>query len=75
MLKLCQLNENIKSGPCESIDASDHHWASRYLVLRIAEEFGVQVSFNPKPILGDQNGAACHANFLIFAMCEHNGSE
>ena len=33
--------------PCEGIDATNQLWISRYLLLRIAEEFGVQVSFNP----------------------------
>jgi glutamine synthetase len=30
---------------------------SRFLLHRIAEEFGVEVSFDPKPKQGDWNGA------------------
>jgi glutamine synthetase len=62
-------------GPCEGISAADQLWLSRYLLLRIAEEFGVQVSFNPKPIPGDWNGAGCHTNFSTLAMREPNGIE
>jgi len=35
---------------------------SRFLLHRVAEEFGAQISFNPKPIPGDWNGAGLHTN-------------
>jgi len=50
-------------GPCTGIDSGDHVHMSRYLLLRVCEKYGVHVSFEPKPIKGDWNGAGCHCNF------------
>jgi glutamine synthetase len=49
-------------GPCEGIDMGDHLWVARFLLERVAEEFGVKISFHPKPIKGDWNGAGLHTN-------------
>ena len=35
---------------------------SRFLLHRVAEEFGAKISFHPKPIPGDWNGAGLHTN-------------
>jgi len=35
---------------------------SRFILHRIAEEFGIKVTFAPKPIPGDWNGAGLHSN-------------
>jgi len=55
-------------GPCEGIQSGDHMWMSRYLMLRICEMMGVNVTFDPKPASGDWNGAGCHTNFSTLPM-------
>lgn len=50
-------------GPCTGIDAGDQLWMSRYILLRCAELYNVEVTFDPKPIPGDWNGAGGHVNF------------
>lgn len=44
-------------GPSLGMKAADDLWISRYILWRIAEEFGVVVTFDPKPMEGSWNGA------------------
>jgi glutamine synthetase len=37
-------------GACEGIDIGDHLHMARYILCRVAEDFGVHVSFAPKII-------------------------
>ena len=41
----------------------DHLWAARFLLERVAEDFGILVTFDPKPMPGDWNGAGAHTNY------------
>lgn len=50
-------------GPCEGIEMGDHLWMARFLMERVAEEFNVVVSLDPKPMAGDWNGAGAHCNY------------
>lgn len=50
-------------GPCEGIEMGDHLWMSRFLLHRVAEDFGIKVTFDPKPVPGDWNGAGAHTNY------------
>ena len=50
-------------GITEGIECGDHLWMSRYILNRVGEQFGVSVTFDPKPVQGDWNGSGAHTNY------------
>lgn len=61
-------------GPLEGIHCADHLWIGRYILQRIAEELGVVVSFEAKPIGDCWNEPGSHViNYSTQAMRQENG--
>lgn len=60
-------------GTTLGIKAADHLWLSRYIMARVAEEYGVQITYHPKPFGHKHPGVGMHHNFSTKKMRSEGG--
>lgn len=69
--EVSQYQWEFQIGPCVNITAADQLVVARYLLERIAEEYNVEICYNPKPEL-NANGSGCHTNFSTNSTRQNN---